>query len=199
MADRRLELVWDAQADMSPFDTLLEAAGRDPEAASGLALAYADMPPAAREKLVEVLANDPNALVLLLGVERDPALAQAIADALRASSAQPSEARDAAFAWGDGQTGGVGIVRRLHGDFVDTLRVSWTPDAVDAQVLPIGVATDLDALRRRAAIPAEARPVPREHAVDEMTEALWRHHRAGRPIPRDVHAFAELFTPARRP
>lgn len=199
MSDRRLELVWDAQTDMSPFDTLLVAAGRDPEAASGLALAYADMPVAAREKLIEAIQHDPNALALLLGVERDPILARTLADALRASSAQPSEERDVAFAWGDGQSGGVGIVRQLHGGFVDTLRVSWTPDAVEAQVLPIGRVEDIVALRRRAAVPETARRVPHEHAIDALSETLWRHHRAGRAIPGDVQAFADLFTPARRP
>lgn len=199
MTDRHLELVWDAESAMTPFEALIAAAGRDPEAAAGLALAYADMPRAAREKLVESIATHPNALVLLLGVEREPELAQAIADALRATAARPSEDRDVAFAWGDGQTGGVGVVRHLHGDFVDTLRVSWTPSELEAQVLPIGRADDLEALRTRAAVPADARRVPREVAVDAMTEALWRHHRAGRAIPRDVQPFAELFTPARRP
>ncbi len=199
MSDRRLELVWDAETDMTPFDALIAAVGRDPEAAAGLALAYADMPRPAREKLVESLAERPEALVLLLGVEGEADLARSIADALRASRALPSTDRDLAFTWGDGDTGGVGIVRHLHGEFVDTLRVSWSPSAVEAQVLPIGRAEEVDALRTRAAVPSDARRVPREVAVDTLTEALWRHHRAGRAIPRDVRPFAELFTPARRP
>ncbi|MCA9605544.1 MAG: hypothetical protein KC619_08110 [Myxococcales bacterium] len=199
MTDRHLELVWDAESATTPFEVLIAAAGRDPEAAAGLALAYADMPAPAREKLVESIASSPNALLLLLGVERDPELARKIAEALQASAAQPSEDRDVAFAWGDGQHGGVGIVRHLHGDFVDTLRVSWTPTDVEAQVLPIGRADDIEALRTRAAVPDDARRVPREIAVDAMTEALWRHHRAGRAIPPDVQPFAELFSPTRRP
>lgn len=200
MTDRRLELVWDAQSDVrTPFDALLAAAGRDPEAAAGLTLAYAEMPRAAREKLIEAIRGDVAALVWLLGVEREPALAQAIADALRASTAQPSSGRDVAFGWVDGSSGGVAIVRHLHGDFVDAIRVSWSVDALDAEVLPIGRGDDLDALRRRAGIPDAARRVPREHAVDALTEALWRHHRAGRPIPEAIAPFADLFTPPRRP
>lgn len=185
--------MWDADEQRTPFEALLEASGRDPEAAAGLALAYADMPRAAREKLVAEVGGDANALALLLGVEREPDIARAIAAALHACPRGPADGEDLAFAWGDERAGGAAVVRHLYGEFVDALRVSWTPGAMDALALPIGRADDLEALRTRAAIPEHARSIPREHAVDAIAEALWRRHRAGHPMPREVAPFAELF------
>ena len=192
----------DADADQTPFDALLGAAARDPEAASGLALAYADMTREAREKLVAVIRSDPNALVLLLGVEDDPELAGAIAVALRSSERAarwrgPGKRRDSAFSWGDASDGGIALVRHLHGQFVDALRVSWVAGVLDAEALPISSAQDDGELVRRAGVPADARRIPFERGVDILTEALWRARREGRDIPPEVRPFADVFRPPR--
>ncbi len=214
MSGDRLELVWDRDGGAdTPFEALLRAAATDAEAASGLALAYADMIPEARAKLVESVIDGPkrgaapantDVLLLLLGVEEEPAIAQVIADALlsavedRLPEARRPQ-RDAAFGWGDPTRGGVGIVRHLHGEFADALRVSWSSDALEAQSLLMTDAIDLDRLRQRTSIPSGAQRVPFEHAVDSLTAALWRHRRSGGEMPAEVRPFAELFSVARRP
>ena len=200
MTGKRLELVRGGGGDAgTPFEALLRAATTDPEAASGLALAYADMRHEVRAKLVESVSGNADVLLLLLGVEDEPEIAWAIAAALLASEGERPPSRDAAFGWGDPSRGGVGIVRHLHGEFADALRVSWSADSLEAESLLMTDAVDLDRIRRRTAIPSAAEPLPFERAVDSLTAALWRHRRAGGQMPPEVRPFAELFSAARRP
>jgi len=162
----------------------------------------------ARSKLLDEITGDDagvdlgehaDVLLLFLGVEEDPAIAQRIADALLSVASQAGPGRDAAFGWGDRASGGVGIVRHLHGEFADALRVTWTGESLDAESLFMTDAADLDRLRKRTSIPPVAQQVPFELAVDALAEALWRHRRSGRQMPPEVRPFAELFSLPRRP
>lgn len=197
----RLRLVWDGMGDEgTPFAALVRAAQEDPDVASGLAIAYSEMPLEARSKLLDALDEEEDtggALALLLGVEEHPELAERIASALRERPQWPAvaERRDAAFTWGGLPEGGIGVVRHLHGEFVDLLRVSWRGDALEAEASPVSSGVDLEALRTKVGIPADAEPIPFEHAVDSLTQVLWRARQAGGEMPPAVHAFAELFSP----
>lgn len=195
----------DSVGGQTPFDALLRAAARDADAASGLALAYAEMTTDARTKLIDAVAPDPNALALLLGVEEDPALAWKIAVALRTfergagQGGLASARRDAAFEWGDVDEGGVGLVRHLHGEFVDALRVSWSAGTLDVEALPVSTGGDAEALGKEVGVPSDGKRVPFERGVDRLTEVLWRIRREGRVIPAAVRRFADVFTVTRRP
>ena len=197
----RLTLVWDGMGDEgTPFAALVRSAQEDPDVASGLAIAYSEMSLEARGKLLDALDEEEEetggALALLLGVEEHPELAARIAAALRERPWPAAvERRDAAFAWGGLDEGGVGVVRHLHGDFVDLLRVSWRGEALEAEASPVSSGADLESLRPSLGIPPDAEPVPFAHGVDTLTQVLWRARRAGAEIPTAVHAFAGLFSP----
>ena len=195
MSERRLERVMTADG---PFDALLEAVDRDPDAARGLALAYAEMERSAREALVEAIIEDGAAagrspagpLALLLAVEDDAALARAIARGLDETLTRRGV--DAGFVWGDDREGGVAVVRHLHGGFVEVLRVAWGSRGLDVDAEPLAVWDE--GLRRRYAIPEESDRVPLERAIDRLAHALWRARQGGRPLPERLRAFAHLFS-----
>lgn len=199
MPRSRLQLVWDAETDDgTPFGALLKAASEDPEAAAGLALAYAEMPPEARGELIDRIGeDDPNALALLLGVEDDPELSRKLARALQKSAPERAVRRDAAVVWGDSSDGGVVLSRHLHGQLAEALRIWWRDADLGVEPLPHGRVDDVEGLRAQASIPRSAHAVPFERAVDTLTEVVWRLHRRGTPIPEALRPFAEIFSPRR--
>ena len=204
MTAGRLELVWDREGGgETAFEALLRNAGTDPDAASGLALAYAALPDDAREQLITSIdatgplaSTDTNALLLLLGVEREPRIARRIAEALERGPEVGGQPK-AAYGWGDLDGGGVAIFRPLHGEFADTLVVRWTDSSLAARPRFMDHAANLDAFRVTASLPDEAAAMPYEEAVDRLAMALWRHRRRGGTLPDSLRPFAELFsTPA---
>ncbi|HJL19655.1 MAG TPA: hypothetical protein RMH99_28590 [Sandaracinaceae bacterium LLY-WYZ-13_1] len=187
----------------SPFDALLRAAEHDPDAARGLALAYAAMSPAEREALIATVVVDAEAagrspapvLALLLSVEDEPALSDRIAGAMLAleDAALGAPRHDAGWIWGDDRRGGVVTARHLHGDFVELSRVRWADGAVDVEREPLARAEDPAALRRRMGVPEEATVVALEHAVARLAEALWRERVRRGALPEGLRPIADLF------
>jgi hypothetical protein len=199
-----LELVeGGARGAQSPFDALLQAAESDPQAAEGLALAYASMARDEREKLLSTVIADARGaarspagpLALLLSVEEDPRLAEAIAVALLEADdgALGGGSPDAGWIWGDEDDGGVAVVRRLHGGFVEVLRVAWAGGALDVEREPLARSDDLWAVRRRTGVPDAADRVGLDHAVVHLAEVLWRERLRRGSLPGQLRPFADLF------
>lgn len=180
----------------SPFEALLRNARTDPEAATGLALAYADMSEEARDKLVPLLREErPELLALLLGVEESPAIAERIAEALGEGDGPAPVGADSGHAWGREDDGGVALIRHLHGEFVEAVSVSWAAAEVSVETVPLASARELDALRRRLGVPAEARALSLAHATDLLAEGLWRLRRRRGSLPDSLHSVAALLDP----
>lgn len=179
----------------TPFDALVRSAETDPEAAAGLALAYADLSVEARCALLEVLegsAPSPGraqVLALLLGVEDAPELAERIASAM--DPGEPVD--DEAFTWGDADAGGVALVRGLHGAFVEGIAVRWEGAEVSFRAVPLARAEATTQTRRKLGVPADAEDLHPSAAIDRLTERLWWVRRATGSLPDRLRPLADLL------
>lgn len=177
----------------TPFEALVESARTDPDAAAGLALAYADLSVEARGALLSVLiereAPSPEVLALLLGVEEDPELAERIASAMVPGAPVEDEGR----VWGDASAGGVALLRGLHGAFVEGLAVRWDGDDLTVSTVPLARAEASAQTCRRLGVPADATRLRARLAIDRLTERLWRIRRETGSLPDSLRPLAGLF------
>jgi hypothetical protein len=193
------------------FGALVIAAARDSDAARGLALAYAALDRAGRWKIVDAVVADAGAegispcgvLASLLSVEEDTEVARHIADAIAAAGGSGLEAttRPRALVAGDEDTGGIILVRPLHGTFVEVLALAWKPEAGVTHALFDPMVHDGDALHHKASLPPGLRfeSAPITFAIDLVTPVLWSHRRRHGALPPGVNRFADLFSIAPEP
>ena len=204
MSERRLDLVWSKReaSARDPFEALIAEAEHDAAAATGFALAYAELALVEREALLTTLLDGSAeegpldgaiaALALLLSVESDAALAERIAAALREYAPEATApGADRGHTWGDDEVGGVAVARALHGEFLTTLRVSWdaAPGAFEVDFTPLATST------RALAVPPGASSVGAEVALDRLAESLWRRRRRHGPLPERLRSIAGLLGP----
>ncbi len=183
----------------SPFDALLHAAERDPEAAEGLALGYAALSLQERQYLIETLVGDAHrpaayVLALLLSVEEDAQLAQRIAGAL-CSDAPARSGRDAGWAWGGKDDGGIAIARHLHGVFVEVFCVRWQGGEISTKCEPPTPQDRLADVHRGLGVPESAERLQMPVAIDRLAETLWRARRERGQLPEALRDLADLFGP----
>ncbi|MGE0789341.1 MAG: hypothetical protein AB7S26_26945 [Sandaracinaceae bacterium] len=182
-----------------PFEALLASAERDAEAATGLALAYADMHVDAREGMLRVLIEERpirvGVLALLLGVEESPELAMRIAMAIKDAGGTSRQGSDEAWAWGGHDAGGVALFSRLHGGFLEAVTIAWTDDGASHELVPLAREDELVALKARFGIPGGAARVSLEVATDRLAEGLWRLRLRRGELPETLAPLAGLFAP----
>jgi len=188
----------------SPFGALVAAACAAAGAAEGLASAYVAMNPAARRRMVDVVAEDARAegaapavaLAPLLGVEEDPAIAQAIFDAMRSDEGQGLDAASDARALvaGTGERGAAALVRPLYGRFVEVLGLAWDQDGVTGSCFE-PLVEDQDVERHLVDLPraGELEGRPFALGLQRVVEALWRHRRRHGHLPQGLAPFADLL------
>ncbi|MGF1467267.1 MAG: hypothetical protein ACFCGT_14165 [Sandaracinaceae bacterium] len=177
------------------FEALVKAACTDREAATGLALAYGDLPVTARGRVLDLLSVDRrpptetrHLLALLSGVEEHPALRRRLEGALRP--------RDAALHWGDGRIGGLLIVRPRPAGAELRVRVTWAGDALDVEVEE-GPASSPSEWPARFGLPPDRRPADADRALDELASRLWAARQRGERLPDALLRAADLFDRAR--
>ena len=184
---------------------MIVAAATDPDAARGLASAYASLAVAARRRIIEAVLSDAlaegisasPALISLLAVEEDPELARLIADGLNAAGGAglASTVAPRALLAGDEERGGVVLIRPLHGTFVEVLALAWTrADGVthslfDPLVDDSAAATHVTRLPE--GLPFEETPT--QLAIDVLASVLWSHRLKHGSLPPGVERFADLF------
>ncbi len=190
----------------SAFVTLLERASRDPEAAAGLALAYAAFAPPIRRALVEAIVTDAasgsvevsTVLVALLGVEPDAELCRDIACALSAaaSGAPVATGRERALFAGDETRGALLYARPLFGPFLETLLLRWTRDGgvSRAHFLPLATEETVERIEAEADPDLRFEEVPVTRAFDRAAVVLWEHRKRHGELPEALLPFAALFS-----
>jgi len=193
------------------FGALVIAAARDSDAARGLALAYAALDRNGRWQIVDAVVSDALGegitpcvvLASLLSVEDDAEVAQHIADAISAAGGTGLEAtsRPRALAAGDDESGGIILVRPLHGTFVEVLALAWKRDLGVTHAIFDPMVHDGEALSHKASLPPDLRfeNVPMAFAIDLVTPVLWSHRRQSGALPPGVRRFADLFSIAPEP
>lgn len=195
-------------ASTEPFSALLAAAVENPSAAQGLALAYAALDHAQRQRLIDAVLTDTRAagmdpsavLAPLLGVEVDVELARYIASAISASGGAGlrCDGRCRALLAGDASQGGALLSRPLYGRFVEVLGLSWNREqgVVHTVFEPLAAGGDLERFARRLPWGAELEEMPVAFALDTIVMALWHHRRLHGELPELVSRFADLFEAA---
>jgi len=190
---------------VGPFGALIVAAATDPDAARGLAGAYASLAIGARRRIIEAVLADASAegisaspaLIALLAVEEDPELARLIADGLNSAGGdglRSTVAARALFA-GDEDRGGVLLIRPLHGTFVEVLALAWArADGVTHAIFD-PLVDDSAAGGHVARLPEGLRfeETPTQLAVDVLASVLWSHRLKHGSLPPGVERFADLF------
>ncbi|MDB4975483.1 MAG: hypothetical protein JWN48_3824 [Myxococcaceae bacterium] len=190
---------------MGPFGALIVAAATDPDAARGLASAYASLAVAARRRIIEAVLSDAiaegisasPALISLLAVEEDPDLARLIADGLNAAGGAGlrSTVAPRALLAGDEERGGVLLIRPLHGTFVEVLALAWArADGVTHSMFD-PLVDDSAAAAHVTRLPEGLRfeETPTQLAVDVLASVLWSHRLKHGSLPPGVERFADLF------
>jgi hypothetical protein len=190
-----------------PFAMLLAAAVESPQAAQGLALAYAALDREQRRSLVDAVLDDARpsgvsasaVLAPLLAVESDVDLARYVASAMSASGGAGlrCDASCRALLAGDAVDGAALLARPLHGRFVEVLGLSWRRDQgiVDTLFEPIATSADLNRHAQALSHPGTLEESPAAFAVDVIAAALWQHRRLHGTLPDLVTRFADLFDP----
>lgn len=190
---------------VGPFGALIVAAATDPDAARGLAGAYASLAIGARRRIIEAVLADATAegisaspaLIALLAVEEDPELARMIADGLNSAGGdglRSTVAARALFA-GDEERGGVLLIRPLHGTFVEVLALAWARNEGVTHALFDPLVDDSAAGGHIARLPEGLRfeETPTQLAVDVLASVLWSHRLKHGSLPPGVERFADLF------
>lgn len=204
MSRPSLELVRRRDAGKSPFDALLVAAEHDPEAAEGLALAYASLDQEQRRALVASVVRDAgdagrspaHALALLLAVEKDRELAGRIAAAIASATAPSASDGGIGWAWGSTRDGGVALAVGAESPW-RLARVTWRAGCVDGTSAEPRCGETLDQARSRLGVPESADALALDAAVDLLAEQLWRARRTHGSLPPSLRALAHLFVPYR--
>lgn len=195
-----------AKGPAGAFGALLVAATDEPDAANGLALAYAALSPPQRRDLIPAVVADARAegvcpsllLASLLGVEQNADIARLIAEAIgeaRSSELQPAAPTRALMA-GDAQEGGALLIRPLHGHFVEVLALAWNPHTgvTHARAESLVATAEADTVARHLPGGLRLEDTPVAFAVDTLTGALWHHRQLHGSLPDDVAQFAEIFS-----
>jgi hypothetical protein len=190
---------------VGPFGALIVAAATDPDAARGLASAYASLAVAARRRIIEAVLSDAiaegisasSALIALLAVEEDPELARLIADGLNAAGGDGlrSTVVPRALLAGDEERGGVLLIRPLHGTFVEVLALAWARTDGVTHALFDPLLDDSAAASHTSRLPEGLRfeETPTQLAVDVLASVLWSHRLKHGSLPPGVERFADLF------
>lgn len=194
---------------IGPFGALIAAASQDPAAARGLASAYASLDVVARLRIVDAVVIDARAegiapgaaLLPLLAVEEDTAVAQVIAAALRAEEGgiAPITGADVtahALVAGDATRGAVLLTRPLYGEFVEVLGLAWREEEGLTHTLfePLTHRDKASGCARRLPPDLTLEAMPIDYAVDLLAPVLWRARRRGHPSPVGIERFADLFS-----
>jgi len=171
------------------------------DAALGCALAYEELPRAARAELIGLIEDDlaasgaPRLAVVapLLAAERDPELSRALSRiaARGRSRRRPRVVGRRAWAGERSRSRALAVARPVYLGFVELVvatvdegLVSVTADAL------VG-----DAFARASALvaPIELAEAPYADVVDELAEAVLASRRSGRPLPDGASRLADLF------
>jgi hypothetical protein len=205
-AERRGEGQAESRAE-EPFAALLRAAVEDADAAQGLALAYAALPRAQREQLIDAVVDDADeegicvseVLASLLSVEDDAQVARRIASSISAAGGVGLATREPCRAMlaGDTTEGSLLLTRPLHGNFAEVLGLSWRDGEgiVHSFFEPLVRATDARHSAERLRHAGQMEEAPPAFAVDVVTPVLWGHRRKHGDLPEVVAHFADLFEP----
>ena len=190
---------------VGPFGALIVAAATDPDAARGLASAYASLAIAARRHIIEAVLSDAtaegisasSALIALLAVEEDPELALMIAGSLNSAGGDGLRSTVSARALlaGDEERGGVLLIRPLHGTFVEVLALAWLRSDGVTHSLFDPLVDDSAASTHTARLPdgLHFEETPTSLAIDVLAAVLWNHRRKHGRLPPGVERFADLF------
>ncbi|MGD8861726.1 MAG: hypothetical protein PVI30_17075 [Myxococcales bacterium] len=190
-----------------PFAALLRAAVDDAQAAQGLALAYAALPRAQREELVDAVVDDAHdegicasqVLASLLSVEDDAHVARRIASCISAAGGAGLATREPCRAMlaGDEAEGSLLLTRPLHGNFAEVLGLSWRrgEGIVYSFFEPLVRTDDAPGSAERLRHADALEEAPPAFAVDVVTPVLWSHRRRHGDLPEVVAHFADLFEP----
>jgi hypothetical protein len=178
-----------------PFGWLVALASTDPEAARGLASAYATLPPEDRRALVSAVVEDAGgehvsaapALLALLSVELDAGVANAIRAALGDEVVLRPSAERAGYLGEDLAA----LVEPLYGPFVAVFAVrvcaggdlEWTHE-------PLLRHADADVLLRRLGGRACG---SYERARTSIAELLWQHRSERGSLPSELRALAAVL------
>lgn len=195
-----------------PFGSLLARAGEDVSTAEGLALAYADLPPAQRRQLLHCILRDARVakadllepLVAMLSIEDDLDLAKELARAIddelgeelrRLADLSPRMDADG-LGWAlmgkQGEHSTAVLTRHPEGEepaCAEVLCVRWTEERIEG----IELASLEDAQTARLRFGEHLRSAPLSLTVDTVAPLLWRHRRKGGVFPHGAERFAELF------
>jgi hypothetical protein len=190
-----------------PFSALLAAAAENASAAQGLALAYAALEPAQRQRLIDAVLSDTRAagmcpsavLAPLLAMEEDVELARYIASAISASGGKGlrCDRTCRALLAGDASEGGALLARPLYGHFVELLGLAWTREQGVVHTLfePLITTREIPRHARSSPWGAQLEEIPVAFAMDVIASALWQHRRLHGELPQLVGRFADLFEP----
>ena len=188
------------------FGALLARASRDPETATGLALAYAALDTPVRRGVVEAIAAESVsgrvdvsvALAALLGVEPDAEVCREITCALSATAGTGLEAtgREQAFFAGDETRGMLLYTRPLFGVFLESLRLQWTrgQGLTRADFFPLTTEETVTRLATGGDRDVQFEEVPAAYAIDRAAAVLWEHRRRHGELPSALQPFADLFS-----
>ena len=182
------------------------AASREPNAARGLAMAYATLSVDQRHFIVDAVVNDAQvegvcpSLVLasLLAAEDDAEVARHIADELASleTTELQSNSRTRALVAGDDRNGGLVVIRPLHGTFVEVLLLAWNLEEGITHALFEPLVHDASATQHLRQLPEDLlfEEMPVSFAIDLVTAPLWGHRRLHGRLPAEVERFADLFS-----
>ncbi|MDD9972327.1 MAG: hypothetical protein OXR73_39140 [Myxococcales bacterium] len=182
------------------------AASLEPNAARGLAMAYAALTPSQRHFIIDAVVHDAQlegvcpSLVLasLLAAEEETEVARHIAEALASLDRTElrSHARTRALVAGDERNGGLAVIRPLHGTFVEVLLLAWTLDRGITHTHFEPLLHDAAAGKCLHRLPGDLafEEMPVSFAIDLVTAPLWNHHRLHGALPKEIERFADLFS-----
>lgn len=188
------------------FTDLLERAARDPDAAAGLALAYASFEAPVRRAVIETILTDSGArkmdpsavLASLLGVEADSEVCRDIACALSAGPGNGLGAtgRERALVAGDEARGALLYARPLFGPFLEALELQWRQNegVTRAVFHPLATTEGVERLRASASRGLDYDEIPVARAIDRATAVLWEHRKRCGRLPSALDPFLDLFS-----
>ncbi len=209
-----------------PFRALLAAAVSRPDAAYGLACAYAELPPDDRRQLITALITDAAAEQLDIGavlarvcaVESDPELLGLLVSHLRmagvplvfdaSSRATGEPSRNPAcriLLAGDATSGAAVLVRPTAAADTDqpalhdVLGLRWHAASGTMHAVRERVAdAELAAFASRLQPEATLEASPLDFAAEIVAHAVWQHRRAHGELPEGLADFADVIGPQAR-
>lgn len=187
----------------NPFATLVARAPFDVEAVQALAMAYEALPAEARRPLIEAIVTDAEAervsaapaLVALLSVEPDAALATLIAERLAEADAADIRvgATSRSVVRGTVEEGVAFLVEPLYGDFVEVIELHWRDGMItDALHEPLIHAADAE--ERLGKLGCEDLAHGESHGLETLARVIWANRRDAGQLPEGLERFAHLFS-----